>query len=201
MTDFDNFLDQISLSLYRMAENHTGGLIVLQHHDSLDEYIQKAVILNAEFSAELLESIFAQNTPLHDGAVIIKDRTIVAASVILPLAELSSGEMGSNIGTRHRASLGLSYVSDALVIAISASGKISVARDGVITYGVKINRFKGIVRSIFYHHTQDPFLTTLNKKCKNLFVADWGRKLLAVVIASLVWMLAYQSTFNIDFLV
>ncbi len=149
ITEFDKFLDYLANSAYRLAEKKIGALIAIENEDSLDEYAQKAVLLNADFSSELLESIFATSTPLHDGAVIIRDRTILAAAVILPLAEDSS-QLAKSMGTRHRAGLGLSHMTDALVIVISEeTGKVSIARDGIITKGIKIDRFKGIIRSIF----------------------------------------------------
>ena len=149
VTEFDKFLDQLAGSVYRMSEKRIGALIALENEDSLEEYAQKAVLLNAEFSPELLESIFAINTPLHDGAVILRDKIVLAAAVILPLAEDSS-QLAKSMGTRHRAGLGLSHTTDALVIVVSEeTGKVSIAREGIMTRGVKIDRFKGIIRSIF----------------------------------------------------
>jgi diadenylate cyclase len=149
ITEFDKFLDQLANSTYRLAEKRIGALIAIENEDSLDEYAQKAVILNADFSSEFLETIFATTTPLHDGAVIIRDRIVIAAAVILPLAEDTS-QLAKSMGTRHRAGLGLSHLTDALVIVISEeTGKVSVAREGIMTRGVKIDRFKGIIRSIF----------------------------------------------------
>ena len=157
ISEFDKFLDQLANSTYRMAEKRVGALIVLQHEDSLDEYAQKAVPLNAHFSSELLESIFATTTPLHDGATIIRDMVIIAAAVILPLADDSS-QLTRSMGTRHRAALGISQLTDAVVIVVSEeSGKVSIARDGVMTRGVKIDRFKGIIRSIFTVPPQPDF--------------------------------------------
>jgi diadenylate cyclase len=122
---------------------------VLENQDSLDEYSNKAVLLNAEFSSELLESIFSTNTPLHDGAVILRGTTIVSAATILPLSDENS-QLSKSMGTRHRAGLGISEMTDALIIVVSEeTGKVSIAREGIITRGVKIDRFKGIVRSIF----------------------------------------------------
>ncbi len=162
ITEFDKFLDQLAHSTYKLAEKRIGALIVLQHEDSLNEFANKAVILNANFSSELLESIFATTTPLHDGAVIIRDLTIVAAAVILPLAEDSS-QLTRSMGTRHRAGLGASQLTDALIIVISEeSGKVSIARDGVMTPGVKIDRFKGIIRSIFTPPQKTDFKSQFN---------------------------------------
>jgi diadenylate cyclase len=169
ITEFDKFLDQLAHSTYRFSEKRIGALIVLQHEDSLDEFANKAVILNANFSSELLESIFATTTPLHDGACIIRDMSIVAAAVILPLAEDSS-QLTRSMGTRHRAALGVSQLTDALTIVISEeSGKVSIARDGVMTPGVKIDRLKGIVRSIFTPPQKADFKSQFNLR-------EWLRK-------------------------
>ncbi len=149
ITEFDKFLDQLANSVYRMSEKRIGAIIALENEDSLQEYAQKAVILNAEFSPELVETIFATNTPLHDGAVILRDRVLLASSVILPLAD-DNTQLAKSMGTRHRAGLGLSHSTDALVVIISEeTGKVSIAREGIMTRGIKIDRFKGIIRSIF----------------------------------------------------
>jgi len=149
ITEFDRFLDQLSTSIYRLADKRVGALIALENEDKLDEFARKAVILNANFSPELLESIFVTTTPLHDGAVIIHDLTITAASVILPLAE-DTAQVTRSMGTRHRAALGVSQLTDALLCVISEeTGKVSVARDGIMTRGIKSDRFKGVVRSVF----------------------------------------------------
>lgn len=149
ITEFDKFLDQLASSVYRMSEKRIGALIAMEHKDPLEEYAQKGVLLNAKFSPEILETIFAPNTPIHDGAVILRDQTILAAAVILPLAD-DSAQLAKSMGTRHRAALGLSNVSDALLVVVSEeTGKVSIAREGIMTRGVKIDRFKGIARSIF----------------------------------------------------
>ena len=149
ITEFDRFLDQLATSTYRMADKRIGAIIVIENEDTLDDYAQKAVMLNANFSSELLESIFKTTTPLHDGAIIVRDLFIVAAAVILPLAE-DVGQFSRAMGTRHRAGLGISQITDALIIVISEeSGKVSIARDGIMTRGVKIDRFSGIIRSVF----------------------------------------------------
>lgn len=149
ITEFDKFLDSISQSIYRMAERRIGALVLLENQDSLDEYANKAVILNAQFSPELLESIFVTTTPLHDGAVIIRGTTLLSAATILPLAD-DSTQLAKSMGTRHRAGLGISQITDALIIVVSEeTGKVSIARDGIMTRGVKIDRFKGIIRSVF----------------------------------------------------
>jgi diadenylate cyclase len=149
ITEYEKFLDQLASSVYRLAEKYTGALIVLENEDFLDEFANRAVKINADFSSELLETIFVSTTPLHDGAVILRDCKIIAASVILPLAEDTS-QLARSMGTRHRAGLGASHLTDALIIVVSEeTGKVSIARDGVMTRGVKVDRFKAIIRSIF----------------------------------------------------
>ena len=169
ITEFDKFLDQLASSVYRLSDKKIGALIALENEDSLDEFALKAVMLNGNFSSELLESIFATTTPLHDGAVLIRDLTIVAASVILPLAEDSS-KIAKSMGTRHRAALGVSQITDALLIVISEeSGKVSIARDGIMTRGIKVDRFKGIIRSVF----NPPLKKTLQSRFK---LREWMHK-------------------------
>ncbi len=149
ITEFDKFLDSIALCIYRMSERRMGALILLENQVSLDEYANKAVILQAKFSQELLESIFTITTPLHDGAVIIRGTTILSAATILPLAD-DTTQISKSMGTRHRAGLGISQITDALIVVVSEeTGKVSIARDGIMTRGIKIDRFKGIFRSVF----------------------------------------------------
>jgi len=167
LSDFEKFLESLTHSVYRMAEKRIGAIILIENQDSLDEFALKSILLNAEFSSELLESLFISSSPLHDGAVIIRGTTIVAASVILPLAD-ESLQISRSMGTRHRAALGISQIRDSLAIVVSEeTGRVSVARDGIMTRGVKIDRFKGIVRSIF-----NPPKGELGKK---FAITDWLR--------------------------
>lgn len=149
VTEFDKFLEGLLHVVYRLSEKRYGALIVLENQDTLDEYANKAVLLNANFSPELLETVFIPSTPLHDGAVIIRGTEILSAATILPLAD-DSTQLSKSMGTRHRAGLGVSQLTDALIVVVSEeSGKVSIARDGIMTRGVKPDRFKGIIRSIF----------------------------------------------------
>lgn len=169
ITELDNFLEQLASTTYKLAERKTGALIIIEKDDSLQEFAKKAILLNAKFSSELLESIFSRTTPLHDGAIIIRNQSIVAASVILPLAE--TPQIQKSLGTRHRAAIGLSLVTDALIIVVSEeTGKVSIAREGIITRGIKFERFKGIIRSLFY---KEPAKTQV-KTTKNLL--SWFKK-------------------------
>lgn len=147
--EFDAFLENLAGSVYKFSEKQIGALIVLENQDSYEDYASSFVKMNANFSSELLESIFSTTTPLHDGAVVIRGTTIVSAGTILPLAQ-EGAEITKSMGTRHRAALGTSQKTDSLIIVVSEeTGKVSIAREGIMTRGVKIDRFKGIVRSIF----------------------------------------------------
>ena len=113
----------------KMAESRTGALIVFEGLTKLGDYIHTGKIVDARVTSHLLRNIFYDGAPLHDGAVIVRDMRIWAASCVLPSA---SGKMDfANVGTRHRAAVGLTEVSDALVIVVSEeSGIVSVAQDG-----------------------------------------------------------------------
>jgi diadenylate cyclase len=147
--EFDKFLDNLSQSVYRFSEKQIGALIVIENQDSYEEYASSYIRMNALFSSDLLESIFMTSSPLHDGAAIIRGTQIVAAGAILPLAH-ETQQLSKTMGTRHRAALGASQKSDALIIVVSEeTGKVSIARDGIMTRGVKIDRFRGVIRSVF----------------------------------------------------
>lgn len=163
ITEFDKFLDQLATSAYKMGDKQIGALIVLEKEDPLNDFAKKAVMLNAAFSSELIESVFSRYAPLHDGAVIIRDKIVVAASVILPLAD--TPQVQKSLGTRHRAAVGLSLTTDAVVIVVSEeTGKVSIAREGIITRGIKIDRFKGVIRSLFTKEQEKPTLIKPRQK-------------------------------------
>ena len=122
---------EVILALSRLSEKRHGAIIVMEHEDSLDEYLQGGAVIEAPVSAPILENIFFPGSPLHDGAVVIRDSNIRKASVLLPLAPHTSELEALGLGSRHRAALGLSQVSDALIIVISEEkGWISMALRG-----------------------------------------------------------------------
>ena len=148
LQDSSSFLEAFSHSIYRFSLKNVGALVILENQDSLDEYANKSVLLNARFSSELLETIFSKTSSLRDGAVIIRETTIVSATTILPISE-EPPQSSKLMGMRHRAGLGISMVSDAAAIVVSEeTGRVSIARDGIIVPGVPIQRFKQILRSI-----------------------------------------------------
>lgn len=116
----------------RLSSRRTGALIAFEREVGLEDYAATGVRINGEISAEFLQSIFYPNSPLHDGAVIVRGNLIIAAGCLLPLPE--EGVVRERLGTRHRAALGLSLASDALVLVVSEeTGAISVIEEGKIT--------------------------------------------------------------------
>jgi diadenylate cyclase len=122
---------EVVLALSKLSKKRHGAIIVMEHEDNLDEHLQGGVNIDAALSAPILENIFYPGSPLHDGAVIIRDSKIRKASVLLPLAPHTSELEALGLASRHRAALGLSQVGDALVIVVSEEkGWISMAFRG-----------------------------------------------------------------------
>lgn len=122
-----DLIDDLIISANYMSKRKIGALISIEGHDRLDEYIQTGIKMDSEISSQLLINIFIPNTPLHDGAVIISDYRIAVAAGYLPLSE--SDQIPKELGTRHRAAIGLSEVSDALTLIVSEeTGAISIVK-------------------------------------------------------------------------
>ncbi|MEA1939256.1 MAG: diadenylate cyclase CdaA [Candidatus Caldatribacteriota bacterium] len=131
-----------------LTAKHKGALIVLEREVGLKDILETGIILNSEFSPELLYSIFMPDSPLHDGAVIIRGNKIVGANCILPLSERS--DLNKSHGTRHRAALGLSEKTDALTIVVSEeTGNISIALDAKITRPLEPQGVKKILTHLY----------------------------------------------------
>lgn len=131
----EHIVNQLVPFLMEAGRTHTGVLIALQQDVGLNEYVDTGIAINGNLSQQLLGNIFIVNTPLHDGAVIIKDDTILAASCYLPLSEKKT--ISKALGTRHRAGIGLSEVSDAIVCIVSEeSGAVSIAEHGKLQYNL-----------------------------------------------------------------
>ncbi len=122
---------EVVLALAELSKKRHGVIIAIEHEDNLDEHLQGGVVIDAVVSAPILENIFYPGSPLHDGAVIIRDSKIRKVNVLLPLAPHTSELEALGLGSRHRAALGLSQVSDALIIVVSEEkGWISMALQG-----------------------------------------------------------------------
>lgn len=127
----DDTLNAVISACYEMGRNRTGALIVWEQNVPLDEYIQTGIVLDADISPELLINIFEHNTPLHDGAIVLRGNKVQAATCYLPLS--ASKDIAKDLGTRHRAAVGISEATDALTIVVSEeTGRVSVAHDGTL---------------------------------------------------------------------
>ena len=125
----------------KMSSEKVGALIVLERETKLGEIIKTGTLIDAAVTSALIQNIFFHNAPLHDGAMIIREARLHAAGCFLPLSE--NMEIGRDLGTRHRAALGMSENSDAVVIIVSEeTGKITTAIDGKLTRGISESQLK-----------------------------------------------------------
>ncbi|MDQ2866465.1 MAG: diadenylate cyclase CdaA [Candidatus Eremiobacteraeota bacterium] len=132
----DKSIVALARAAFLLSRSRIGALIVIEQQTGLKEFVESGTILNAELSAELLLAIFMPRSPLHDGAAMIRENIIEAAGCFLPLAEQSLAER--RVGTRHRAALGLSEQTDAVIVVVSEeTGAVCVAREGKLTRPVE----------------------------------------------------------------
>src|SRR5437667_4320326 len=130
-TDHYGFLGEIVRSVEMLARQRHGALIVLERNTGLRNFVETGTRIDAKVSAELIVTLFSPGSPLHDGAIVLREDNVVAASCILPLS--SNPRTSTALGTRHRAALGLSEETDAAIIVVSEqSGTISVAYRGAL---------------------------------------------------------------------
>lgn len=135
---------KIVIAVLELSKTKTGALIVLERDIKLKDIMSTGVNINAEISPQLLVNIFTPKTPLHDGAVIISNNKISAAACMLPLA--SDKDIAKELGTRHRAAIGMSKESDAIVIVVSEeTGKISIAKNGTLIADLREDALKKIL--------------------------------------------------------
>lgn len=135
---------KIVIAAKEMSNSKTGGLIVMERDIQLNDIMDTGVRLDADVSPQLIVNLFVPKTPLHDGAIIISKNKIAAAACILPLSD--DKDITKGLGTRHRAALGISRETDAIVIVISEeTGKISIAKDGNLIIDLKEEALKNIL--------------------------------------------------------
>ena len=128
-TDTRRIVLDLTRSILQLSKRRVGALLVFERRSGLGDIAATGIPLNAELSGALIENISEPNTPLHDGAVVIRETTVVAASCLLPLSD--DTKVSRELGTRHRAALGVSSAADCVVIVVSEeTGAISVAREG-----------------------------------------------------------------------
>lgn len=154
---------KIIISTQELSKSRTGALIVIERDIQIGDIISTGIEINSEVSPQLLVNIFVPNTPLHDGAVVISNNKIAAAACMLPLA--SDTDIAKELGTRHRAAIGISKESDAIAVVVSEeTGKISIAKDGTLIADVKEDTLKKIlIKSIVTKRFGDNKTTKLDR--------------------------------------
>lgn len=155
-------IKELEKSLYYMSRRKIGALISIEGTDSLEEYVATGIPLKAETSNQLLINIFIPNTPLHDGAVIIKDFKIMAASCYLPLS--NSTHIPKELGTRHRAAIGLSELTDAVTLIVSEeTGDISIAVGDELYRGIQGEELTDLLMKYLYTNDEEAQETLWNQ--------------------------------------
>ncbi len=150
----NRLIEAMKKSVSYMAKRRIGALISIEKETGLTEYIETGIKMNADVSSELLINIFIPNTPLHDGAVIMQKDKVAAAACYLPLSE--SPFISKELGTRHRAALGLSEVTDAITIVVSEeTGAVSITVNGNLHRNLSIDEFETLLRKVWFGSDQE----------------------------------------------
>lgn len=143
----ESMIDEIVRAAQQLSRLRYGALIVIERETGLQDFVSKGVALNADISRQLLINIFFPNSPLHDAAVVIGNNRILAASVVLPLTDNISAS--SQLGTRHRAAIGITEESDALAVVVSEeTGQMSVAHSGRLIRNLDQDRLRRVLRTL-----------------------------------------------------
>ncbi|MBQ3109347.1 MAG: diadenylate cyclase CdaA [Clostridia bacterium] len=141
-------VEELTKAIFSMARRRVGALIVIEQKVGLGDIISSGTMIEGRISGALIENIFEPNTPLHDGATIIRDGSIVAAGCFLPLSDDIT--LARELGTRHRAALGISNVSDSITIVVSEeTGVISIAREGKLIRYIDSRALKDLLEGVF----------------------------------------------------
>ena len=161
---------KVVIAVYELAKHKTGALIVMERDIEIKDVIATGIPMDADVSPQLLVNIFVPNTPLHDGSVVISNNKIVAAACMLPLA--SDQDIAKELGTRHRAGIGISKESDSIAIIVSEeTGKVSVAKDGTLIADVREDVLKKIlINNIVTKRLNEAKAKSERKGVKEFFV-------------------------------
>ncbi|AUI79523.1 MULTISPECIES: diadenylate cyclase CdaA [Lactiplantibacillus] len=164
--DEERMITELDKAIQYMAKRRIGALMSIKMDTGLEDYIETGIALDADITGELLINIFIPNTPLHDGAVIIQDNQIKVAAAYLPLSE--SNLIPKELGTRHRAAVGISEVTDALTIVISEeTGEVSITKDNEL--------MRGMTRENYLRYFRQVLLTPEDSTKQNAFQNWFGR--------------------------
>lgn len=156
VSDSTDTMRELQKAIQNMARKRIGALIVIEQSVALGDIIATGTRIEGLVSGALLENIFEPNTPLHDGAVIIRNDTVIAAGCFLPLSD--DLDVARELGTRHRAALGISSVSDSVTLVVSEeTGIISFAREGKITRYLDTKSLKGLLETIYANGAGNSF--------------------------------------------
>ena len=161
----DKTLNEIVRACVEMSKVRTGALIVIQQDFSLAEFERTGIAVDGIVTSQLLINIFEHNTPLHDGAVIIRGDRVVSATCYLPLSDNMG--IGKELGTRHRAGIGVSEVTDSLTIIVSEeTGKISVAYEGELDKSVDSDRLRDRLKVLQNKHAEETHIKHFARKAR-----------------------------------
>lgn len=169
MKQAETVADSVTKALMYLRSHKIGALMVLQRTTGLKDFWRTAVLLNAEVSQELIIDLFWPNNPLHDGAVIIDTERIIAAGCYLPLTE--NADLSRWLGTRHRAAIGVTEVSDAMSLVVSEErGEVSLAINGHLSRDLREEQVKKLLVHYFSEHDQEQqsFLENLRDELRSL---------------------------------
>ena len=162
----DRTINELVKASFEMGKVKTGALIVLEQDIVLSEYERTGIELDSILTSQLLINIFEKNTPLHDGAIIVRGDRVVAATCYLPLSDSMS--ISKELGTRHRAAIGISEVSDSLTIIVSEeTGAVSAAKGGVIYRSLTQDGLREQLKLIQNAETEETRLQSLQRRLKN----------------------------------
>jgi diadenylate cyclase len=145
----ESVVNEVARAAHRLAADRHGALIVFERETGLQDLVETGVLVDADVKAELLQTIFHPNTPLHDKAIVIREDKIVAASCMLPVTQ---NPQYKKLGTRHRAAIGVTEESDALAVVVSEeTGAISVAYEGQLASRLDLARLRNVLLSFYQH--------------------------------------------------
>lgn len=162
----DKTIDELVRACFAMGKVKTGALIVIEDEIKLNEYIRTGIDVDAILTSQLLINIFEKNTPLHDGAVIVRGNRVVSATCYLPLSDSMS--LSKDLGTRHRAAVGVSEVSDSLTIIVSEeTGAVSTAIKGQIAHDIDSDKLREQLKQLQNRHREATKLELIKRRFRN----------------------------------
>lgn len=152
--ELSDLIDEVCLAVSSCSRTKTGALIVFERQTRLNDILTGGTVINADISSEVLENIFVPNTPLHDGAVIIRNEKIYMAATVLPLS--SNKSLSKEFGTRHRAALGVSELADCVTLVVSEeTGKITVTVNGDMIRNLSVSSLSRLLNKLLSTETDE----------------------------------------------